>query len=115
MSLSAYQLRLWSIAVRRRDKRCRVCGSFQRLQAHHLNHKTYYPEDAYDVSKGITLCATDKSEGLQWPGHKCHIIFHTLWMPSTRHKCNIEDFEEFVRMIRWAQQFELWPGIGEYA
>lgn len=46
---------LWSLVVRNRDKRCRLCGSTNSLQAHHIIFRV---ESAtkYDVENGVTLC-----------------------------------------------------------
>lgn len=112
--LNDYKLRLWSVSVRRRDKRCQICGSYQRLQAHHINSKSYFPEEAYDQKNGITLCATDRKtnaagEPLKFPGNSCHIRFHTRWMNSTREKCDVRDLERFMWLIQWAQGIHYRP------
>lgn len=47
----------WRIAVKRRDgRRCCHCGSTQDLHAHHIKQRASYPELAYDVENGVTLC-----------------------------------------------------------
>ena len=113
MALSEYKLRLWSIVVRRRDKRCQVCGSYQRLQAHHINSKSYFPEEAYDEENGITLCASNRStnaagEPLKYPGHSCHVTFHNRYKNSTREKCDLRDWQRFVYLAKWAMQINPW-------
>lgn len=55
----------WSRAVKERDGwKCRVCGSSERLQAHHISFARNDPERILDIDNGITLC------------HKHHLIAH---------------------------------------
>lgn len=91
--------------MRWRDRTCAICGSRDKLQAHHINSKSYFPEQALDLDNGITLCSSDKRKG-----HRCHIAFHTMFKQSFRHKCTRKDWERFVRFVRWAQKI---PYIGE--
>ena len=54
---------LWSIAVRRRDGACVLCGKMDTLQAHHwLFHKAHSMALAFNPANGATLC------------YGCHII-----------------------------------------
>lgn len=47
----------WSKRVRERDKnRCVICGSEERVHAHHMRPRERFPELAFDVDNGITLC-----------------------------------------------------------
>ena len=51
---------LWSIAVRRRDGKCVMCGKTDGLQAHHwLFHKSHSMALAFNVANGATLCYVD--------------------------------------------------------
>jgi hypothetical protein len=95
---NAYQLRLWSIRVRRRDKRCVICGSMERREAHHVYCKSYYPELAYDLANGVTLCGSDKKTG-----NRCHHAFHILYKLGYRKKCTRDDWERFVRLAEWGR------------
>ena len=55
----------WAKAVKDRDGwKCRVCGSIEKLNAHHLLSVRENPNLALDVNNGITLC------------RKCHRIAH---------------------------------------
>jgi len=45
-------------SVKRRDKRCLLCGSTQKLQAHHIKPVRSHPELQDDPDNGATLCAT---------------------------------------------------------
>jgi 5-methylcytosine-specific restriction endonuclease McrA len=48
----------WSLKVRARDGfACIVCGSTEKLQAHHLLSKTQYKSIAFDLSNGVCVCA----------------------------------------------------------
>lgn len=96
--MNAYKLRKWSVLVRWRDRKCQICGSREKLQAHHLNSKSYFPEEAYDVSNGVTLCGDDKKTG-----NKCHITFHTKFKQTFRHKCTRKDWARFVVLVHWAR------------
>ena len=98
MTLSKHRLRKWSVQVRWRDRKCALCGSRDRLQAHHINDKSYHPEQAYDIQNGITLCS-----GTARGGKRCHIVFHNWFMKSTRHKCTRLDWDRFVRLWDWSQ------------
>jgi hypothetical protein len=45
----------WSLCVRERDKVCRICGSDQRLSAHHIRSVTHN-STKFDLENGICLC-----------------------------------------------------------
>ena len=47
----------WSKEVRKRDKKCIICGSKHRLEAHHIKPKNQYPRLAFSLENGITICA----------------------------------------------------------
>ena len=48
---------LWSLAVRRRDRACVMCGKTDTLQAHHwLFFKSHSMALAFNVANGATLC-----------------------------------------------------------
>lgn len=49
-------LRLWSINVRKRDKICSKCGTKKKLEAHHIYPKSIYPNLAFRLDNGVTLC-----------------------------------------------------------
>lgn len=50
-------LQNWSKLVRDRDgNKCVVCGNCERIQAHHILEKRYYPEIKFDINVGISLC-----------------------------------------------------------
>lgn len=94
--LSPYRLRKWSVLVRWRDRRCQICGSREKLQAHHINSKSYFPELAYDLDNGVALCSDNKKTG-----NRCHIVYHTRFHQGTRYKCTRKDWERFVDLARW--------------
>lgn len=48
---------LWSLAVRKRDKRCLLCGKTTGLQAHHwIKRKAQGNKTRWAMDNGITLC-----------------------------------------------------------
>lgn len=58
-------LQEWSKRIKSRDNfSCQICGSNNKLNAHHILHKSKYPELAYLENNGITLC------------HKHHVEVH---------------------------------------
>lgn len=92
---TSYQLRKWSILVRWRDRKCMICGSREKLEAHHLADKTYHPELVLDLNNGIALCNGNKKGG-----SACHMLFHTKFRGSYRMKCTKEQFEKFAIIAR---------------
>ena len=47
----------WNEAVKQRDgNKCVLCGSSDRLNAHHIKPVSLYPECRNDIDNGITLC-----------------------------------------------------------
>lgn len=93
---NAYQLRKWSVLVRWRDKTCQLCGARKdaKLQAHHIFSKSYFPELAYDLENGITLCSV---------GNACHSRFHNMFMQGTRRKCDRKDWDRFLEVVGWSR------------
>lgn len=91
-------IRKWSIAVRWRDRKCRICGSRENLEAHHLYDKSHFPEFALDMDNGVTLCGSSKRTG-----NACHMAFHTKFMGDYRRSCTRVDFKRFERIVKWAR------------
>lgn len=61
-------LKQWAIKVKERDGyTCQLCGEADRsiLEAHHMKHRSKFPELQFDFNNGITLCL------------KCHALQHT--------------------------------------
>ncbi|MNW43551.1 HNH endonuclease [compost metagenome] len=53
------EYRKWRLSVLARDNhRCRHCGSFDNLQAHHIKPFAKYKKLRFVVSNGLTLCET---------------------------------------------------------
>jgi len=97
MKLNSYKLRRWSVQVRWKQRVCQLCGKRNKLQAHHIFSKSYFPELAYDLNNGVALCGS---------GNQCHVAFHTKFKKSTRHKCTREDWERFVILYKWVQSIK---------
>lgn len=54
----------WSRAVRERDgNKCFLCGSKERLSAHHILPARTWPECKFDIDDGITLCCKHHTFG----------------------------------------------------
>lgn len=83
-----YAITRWATQVKRRDDfTCQVCGSKQKLIAHHLNSYKSDKENRYNVENGITLC------------RECHTDFHCNFMGDYRQPCNEEDFEQYLLQV----------------
>ena len=83
------EYRIWRLSVIRRDSRCVICDSLQNRQAHHLNSASYFPDERFDISNGITLCS------------KCHSQFHCNFKKSFREKCTKDDFLNFKELVKY--------------
>lgn len=51
-----YKYRQWRKDVINRDKECRVCGTTDNLQAHHIRSFSEFPLLRFCIENGITLC-----------------------------------------------------------
>lgn len=51
-----WDYRMWRKAVIERDKVCQICGTSEKLVAHHIKAFALYPELRTDVNNGVTLC-----------------------------------------------------------
>ena len=76
--------RIWRKAVKLIGK-CVVCGSTEKLVAHHLASFKDNPELRFSVENGVCLCAN------------CHIEYHTLFMGGYSIPATLESFDEFAR------------------
>jgi 5-methylcytosine-specific restriction endonuclease McrA len=70
---NSIEIRLWREAVFARDNfTCQICGKLGgKLNAHHKNNFSEYPELRTAIDNGITLC------------EKCHIAFHKKYGKKT--------------------------------
>ena len=52
-----YSLMSWSKTIKKQDdKACQICGSTDKLHAHHILEKKHFPELSLNPNNGITLC-----------------------------------------------------------
>lgn len=51
-----YALSDWSRVIKKNHNDCVVCGSKEKLEAHHILLKSKYPKLALNVNNGVTLC-----------------------------------------------------------
>ena len=59
MSAFKYQtlLKSWSNMIKKLDNNmCKNCDSKEKLNAHHIQPKSEFPDMALDVNNGVTLC-----------------------------------------------------------
>jgi hypothetical protein len=79
--------KLWRVAVYERDDfTCQIC--FQRggkIEAHHLNSYSAFPDQRFDVDNGTTLCKG------------CHRRFHNKY---GRRNNTVAQFQEFLELRR---------------
>ena len=60
-----YKTKIWKTKVKERDRSsCQCCGSFKKIEVHHVLPFRYYPEKSYDQNNGICLC------------NQCHTEYH---------------------------------------
>lgn len=65
------RLAQWSQIVRNNDdRRCHICGSPNRVEAHHIIPRSHDPEGRYwyNVANGVALC------------RRCHELVHGDWI-----------------------------------
>lgn len=89
---SSTETRIWKIAVHERDGyKCFVCkkSGGSNLVAHHLNSFAFFPDEAWDVSNGVTLCK------------KCHHMFHNEFLGGYVYPCTKTDFEAWVNSLEY--------------
>lgn len=84
--------KIWSNHVRIRDGKCLLCGSVERLQAHHLFSKQFYKGIRYDIINGITVCAScHRFKGATEKGS-----FHHSPIPNVKFKEAYPDRWEYL-------------------
>jgi hypothetical protein len=76
-----YQHKIWSYAIIERDQRCKKCGSRVKLEAHHIKNIHTYPDIAFALDNGITLC------------ERCHHEFHAKYYKSDY---GMDEVNEFI-------------------
>ncbi|KKM79064.1 hypothetical protein LCGC14_1353670 [marine sediment metagenome] len=52
----------WSRAINKRDKTCQICKSKNKLHAHHIFHRQFYPQLSLNLNNGIILCKSCHTE-----------------------------------------------------
>lgn len=74
----------WREEVFKRDSyQCQFCGTNRSLNAHHLFSYKGYPQFAYDVENGVTLC------------RQCHSALHSFY-PGVTTPQQFQDFKEIL-------------------
>lgn len=86
----------WIRLVKRRDKKCRICGSTERLAAHHLEDGSNNPELRYELSNGVSLCGSRNGKV-----GGCHMNFHCNFKKSYRQKCTKDDYLNFEVLSKY--------------
>ena len=89
------EYREWRIGVIRRDTKCVVCGSIKGRQAHHLNHASFFPIQRFNLDNGVTLCTS------------CHSQYHNNYHKSTKEKCTVDAFVNFMKLVEYFKQKEI--------
>lgn len=78
--------REWSRLIFKRDNfRCVICGSTNKIQAHHLNGWNWDYKNHFNINNGATLCS--HKEG-------CHKKFHKIYGSGNN---TIDQFLDFVQ------------------
>lgn len=73
---SMRELQTWSDHVIKRDGECQLCGTREKLHAHHIKPKMTHPFFALDPDNGVTLCKS------------CHHSLHTGECSTTQIRFN---------------------------
>ena len=81
--------RKWRAAIIRRDKRCVLCSTVKKRQAHHIDSALYFPDKRYDVDNGVVLC---------W---SCHRHLHTSFKSSYRKKTTRADWLNYMDLAKY--------------
>lgn len=55
-------LMAWAKVIKKRDKSCLVCGTNDGLDAHHIIHRSKYPELSFVENNGAMLCGIHHKE-----------------------------------------------------
>jgi len=86
------EYRRWIKECKKRDgNKCVITGSSKRLEVHHKNSGSFFPDERYDLDNGVTI-------------HRfVHILFHWFYMKSTRHKCTKKDWKRFERFFKYVR------------
>jgi len=100
-----YHLRRWSLLVRIRDDHtCYVCGRRckQSAQAHHIYPKALYPDRAYDLANGVTVCADHHQAVVhaQWTSWLKWTDFFKRWVKRAANRRFNEQYQYKVRRTR---------------
>lgn len=95
---TVYELRKWSVMVRRKAKGCKICGARWGQDAHHLYDKSTYPELALDLDNGVSLCGDFNVDR-----NGCHQVFHNDFNGGCKNSCTKGDFEDFKTVVIWSQ------------
>lgn len=87
--------------MKRRDKKCQLCGEEHHLAAHHIEDGSNHPEGRTDIKNGITLCS------------ECHEAFHCSFKSSYREKCTMKDWLNFLELVALFRGKYLTPYVRE--
>ena len=50
-------IQYWALNVKEKANfKCESCGTSKRLESHHKNNRSKYPEQAFDIDNGLCLC-----------------------------------------------------------
>lgn len=70
---SAHDVAAWSKAIMKIEGyKCRICGSEENLEAHHILEKSKYPEYRTTIGNGVCLC------------RECHNKIHAWRINNTK-------------------------------
>ena len=65
-NLKAFQykraLQSWANVIKKRDESCQICNCKEGLFAHHIIHRSKYPELSFVRNNGIMLCSVHHNE-----------------------------------------------------
>lgn len=79
---------LWRKTIFKLYDGCVVCGSKEKLEAHHIESFTYNEALRFDIANGVCLCKT------------CHKAYHISFMKGYRNPATRESFNEFLAAMK---------------
>ena len=74
--------RIRGVVFKRDNRTCKICGSKEEINAHHLYSRNSHPDLVYDLDNIVTLCK------------KCHTDFHKEYGFGNN---TLEQYNEFVK------------------
>ena len=91
-----YVLRKWVLSCRLRDENtCFMCGRVGRIEVHHIYPKSLYPERAYNLDNGVSLCGMICHRGIVHAGDTFELTNWRVFVPMFRYRMRAKKIRAF--------------------